>query len=598
MPFDGQRPLSPPVAEPDDVAGHSWGTQRERFLSDEPVQARPLVLSSWQRSSQWRVNCDALQVPYQEDFNADSVLTRAAADVLDRVESQIVDQPVAVALTDSKGLVLDRRVGQTNLAHYLDQVSLAPGFTYAERFVGTNGIGTALEAGHAAQIFDQEHFTGPLINLTCAGVPIYDPLSGLLEGLLDITCFARHANPLLMTMAVGAAQNIQNALLHQRQGHDIALLNEYLRLTRRCHDPVLAVSDNVLMLNEHAHASLSPQDQNQLVERLRENVSRHRTTPFDIELPNGQHCRVHTKEVDDQEFATIARIRYRHAPRNTSVTLPVSAFSGLAGSSLAWQKCSRDLQQCGQRNEWALLHGEPGTGKSALVQAVDHNQHPRRKMHVVDVQDSTPQSWSNLCKEVADRPSSILLRHLDQLSTDNLEPLQQLLDTASASHNAIWIAATAKTTHLGPASCNEIVAHFPRLIEVPPLRHHIEDLKEIAPLLLQQATKRADSQFTSSALHVLMRRPWPNNIGELRELIASMASKTNAVTISADHLPPECFSHNKRVLTRLESTERDAIIKSLTEADGNRSRAARAVGISRATIYRKINEYGIDIPPR
>lgn len=597
MPSDGQTPRLPNESESPQLAGHATETQRERFLANEPAQARSLVLSSWQRSSQWNVSCDTIDVPYQEDVDVDALLTRAAKEPLDRVEGQIVDQPVALVLTDSKGVILDRRVGQSDLARYLDRVCLAPGFTYAERFVGTNGIGTALEAGQAAQIHDQEHFTGPLVNLTCAGVPIYDPVTGYLEGLLDITCFAKHANPLLMSMAVGAAQNIQNALLQMRQGQDIALLNEYLRLTRQCHDPILAVSDNVLMLNEHAHASLSTHDQNQLVEHLRDNARNSRTTPTDIELPNGHYCRIHTKQITNDQFAAIARLRYRHAPANERTSLPTTPLPGVAGSSLVWQKCCHDLQRYRNSHEWTFVHGEPGTGKSALVQAVDHYFHPKQKINILNVEDSTRQTWVNLHKEILHQPASLLIRHIDRLHAQHITALHQLLHTASTSPHPVWIAATATTPHLGEAARNMVSSHFGRTLEVPPLRHHIEDIQEIAPLMLQQITKRTDVQLSSDALHILMRRSWPSNIGELRDLIATIANNTHATTISAEHLPPECFSRNKRILTRIESTERDTIIKSLTETGGNRSKAAQAIGISRATIYRKINEYGIDIPP-
>ena len=50
------------------------------------------------------------------------------------------------------------------------------------------------------------------------------------------------------------------------------------------------------------------------------------------------------------------------------------------------------------------------------------------------------------------------------------------------------------------------------------------------------------------------------------------------------------------MLNPLESIERDAIVRGLIDADGNKREAARALGMSRATIYRKIREYGIDIP--
>jgi transcriptional regulator of acetoin/glycerol metabolism len=67
-------------------------------------------------------------------------------------------------------------------------------------------------------------------------------------------------------------------------------------------------------------------------------------------------------------------------------------------------------------------------------------------------------------------------------------------------------------------------------------------------------------------------------------------------TIQPDDLPPECHTVSRRLLSPLESLERDAIVQSLRDADGNKVKAAKSLGVSRATIYRKIHEYGIVTP--
>ena len=61
-------------------------------------------------------------------------------------------------------------------------------------------------------------------------------------------------------------------------------------------------------------------------------------------------------------------------------------------------------------------------------------------------------------------------------------------------------------------------------------------------------------------------------------------------------LPPECRSTTKRVLSPLESMECDAIVEALLDSGGNKVEAARRLAMSRATIYRKIRDYGISVP--
>ena len=74
---------------------------------------------------------------------------------------------------------------------------LAPGFSYAEEFVGTNGIGTALEGGRPMHVFGHEHYAENLEDLACAGVPIHHPISGKTVGAVDLTCWRKDADPLL-----------------------------------------------------------------------------------------------------------------------------------------------------------------------------------------------------------------------------------------------------------------------------------------------------------------------------------------------------------------------------------------------------------------
>jgi transcriptional regulator of acetoin/glycerol metabolism len=76
-------------------------------------------------------------------------------------------------------VVLCRLTAGHDLERHLDSIQLAPGFSYAEEFAGTNGIGTALESGQAAHVSGHEHYAGQLADLACAAVPIRHPVSGL-----------------------------------------------------------------------------------------------------------------------------------------------------------------------------------------------------------------------------------------------------------------------------------------------------------------------------------------------------------------------------------------------------------------------------------
>ena len=133
---------SPPAAADD----RRLARARERFLtadSVEPNQVRDTILASWWRSRRSRVAADRIDLSYIREPNLDTPLTRSAMPVLRNLREHLDGQPISVILTDADGLVLSRLAADTELDRHLDGVRLAPGFSYAEDLVGTNGIGTA-----------------------------------------------------------------------------------------------------------------------------------------------------------------------------------------------------------------------------------------------------------------------------------------------------------------------------------------------------------------------------------------------------------------------------------------------------------------------
>ena len=107
---------------------------------------------------------------------------------------------------------------------------------------------------------------------------------------------------------------------------------------------------------------------------------------------------------------------------------------------------------------------------------------------------------------------------------------------------------------------------------------------------------------------VLERHSWPGNVRHLRNVIESaviLASDQDA-ELTPEHLPAEirqgsgAFAHNGlspevriKVGTALRDAERELILATLAQTDGNRAKAARLLGVGRKTLYRKLEEYGV-----
>jgi transcriptional regulator of acetoin/glycerol metabolism len=99
-----------------------------------------------------------------------------------------------------------------------------------------------------------------------------------------------------------------------------------------------------------------------------------------------------------------------------------------------------------------------------------------------------------------------------------------------------------------------------------------------------------------AALRALALYEWPGNIRELDAVISKVVASRRTCDISVRDLPATHIgAGSPRRLTRMEHVERSAIQQALLEAEGNRTQAAAILQIGRATLYRKIKSYGLDV---
>ena len=569
---------------------------RERFLTSEPGGSdgvRKNIMASWSRSRTWKVAADRIKLAYVKDPNLETPLSNGAAPVLRRLQEQLSGTPVSIILTDADGVVIDRRTGDNGLEQRLDQVQLAPGFSYAEQFVGTNGIGTALEGGQAADVYGHEHYAEGLEEFGCAGVPVRHPITGQLLGVLDLTCWSRDASPLLMALARTTAGHIERELTVTSGRRELALVQEYLRASRHSNGIVLALNNDLVMMNDHARQLLPPQDQATLLATAAEAMHGSKRAILDVDLPSGAKARIYCAPVltESGPSGGVVRVRLMDgADPSTPRPFTHPLLPGIVGSGALWQRSCDEVCAHQQAGEWITVHGEPGVGKVALLRAVHRRYNPAGRFHVASA--SSASFLSEVRRELAENEGTLVLQHVDRLPAEARTALATML-RQWAPRSRAWVCAT----HLsGEHELAELLRNFPSSVAVPPLRHHIEDIRELVPFLLVKLAAGAGLSCSPGAMRLLLRTRWPGNVAQLREVLRKVTTHRRVGVIEPGDLPPECQTVTGRVLNTMESIERDAIVRSLIDADGNKKEAARALGMSRATIYRKIREYGIDIP--
>jgi len=191
----------------------------------------------------------------------------------------------------------------------------------------------------------------------------------------------------------------------------------------------------------------------------------------------------------------------------------------------------------------------------------------------------------------------LVIRHVDALNARQLRALTSALAEAKAAGKEATLRV-AITLDRGQArgDLTGLLRLFPGTVQVPPLRHHNEDLHELVPFFLGKLSQQGRVSCSGAAMQLLLRHAWPGNTIQLWQVLKQVVQRRRVGQIMPQDLPPECWTVSRRVLSPLESMERDAIVQSLLDHQGNKIRAARALGMSRATIYRRIHEYGIVTP--
>jgi Transcriptional activator of acetoin/glycerol metabolism len=556
---------------------------RVSFLVDEQVdqhEVRAPILASWKRAKEWRLQADRIELPFNSVKAADSPLMKAATPVVHEAADQLASEPVSVILCDSDGVVLERRTGDSALHKHLDKVWLAPGFSYAEKVVGTNGIGTALQDRGPARVFGHEHYAEDLADLACVGYPIRHPASGKLLGVIDLTSWRRDANSLMVTTVLNMARRIEQRLLDQMGRRELALLHEYLTACERNRSAVFALGDDLLMMNDQARNLLEPGDQPPLLAEAAEALRSGHRRQLVVDLPSGATARIHClsslTDVGVRSGVLKVSLVAEHArPSPSTGTSPASGRCGSVGSGALWTKCSEAVDRLAHAGEWLMLEGEPGTGKTALAVASHRRHTPTARLRVLDAADHGPGWIAEIVDELEAGNGTLVLRHLERLDDEGVQSLADALEPHRESTDVGRLRVIVTVT-CGRARSHSrlspLLTALPHTVEVPPLRHHVEDVAELVPHLVARLAHGTSLTFSADAMRLLMRNHWPGNVEQLRRVLTKIVSKRRTGEVTLADLPPECRSSTRRLLTLVETIECDAIVEALLDKRETRPR--------------------------
>ncbi|WP_420079008.1 SpoIIE family protein phosphatase [Streptomyces sp. JL4002] len=274
------------------LTGGQTGTarSRERFLLGEPVEdgVRGPILNSWRRSRLLGLSPEQTELPYRDDFDPDSRLVRAAAPVLDQLQARFAGSLMNISLADGNGTVLQRRFGEPSLARTLPPIQTVPGFVFAERFAGTNGIGLALAERRLCQVYGAEHFAERSQASACAATPIRDQFSGHVVGVLCFGYPRDYEDPVLPALVHRAAEAIERRLMDQCSERERALLRTYLDARLLARAGGAEGDGHPIALDELTDGGLDRHDQMVLKEKATELICSTGRAAVEVSLHHGR----------------------------------------------------------------------------------------------------------------------------------------------------------------------------------------------------------------------------------------------------------------------------------------------------------------------
>lgn len=305
-------------------------------------------------------------------------------------------------------------------------------------------------------------------------------------------------------------------------------------------------------------------------------------------------------------------------------------FSEIIGQSKSIQEVFTLIDKVAKTEANVLILGENGTGKELIARAI-HQRSLRKNNSFVSVDmgaftETLFESELFGHKKGAftdareDRPGRFELAHdgtlfLDEIGNLSLSLQSKLLSALQSRQvtrvgsnqslpvNLRLICATNMPLHkmVQEGTFRQDLLYRINTVEVqvPPLCDRMEDIPMLAQHYLNHYARKyhkAVAAITPDAIDKLKRYPWPGNIRELQHAIERAVIMTDSATLQdSDFLLSRTVSSapgNNNTLN-LDEVEKSAIVKALSMHNGNISKAAEELGLTRASLYRRMEKYGV-----
>ncbi|MET0314970.1 MAG: sigma-54-dependent Fis family transcriptional regulator [Hansschlegelia sp.] len=634
---------------------HSTSLAIDASAAHVALLDQQVVADSWRRCVD-RYRLDARAKPRVPTLTTHELNEHRApfGEILSLLEEELyqVAEPLSsagfsVSFADLAGVILYYR-SDPAAGNYHD-VERA-GTLWAEGVTGTNGVGTCLVERRPVQIFKRDHFFEEFSYLSCCAAPVMAPDNEMI-GVLNFTTGDPDVPEGAFRLACGLVTKVAERLgneLFRRHYHRNALLSSY----GASGSLQLAIDDDQMIVgaNPSARRWLGLSD-GARPRSLWELFERNLASDF-----AGKSARVRLRRNNEEtEFSLAprpgpaetplaaapppAKTLHRPPARSAAIASPVEEPSVAAclGSDPRMLGQLRLLSRVAGSPLPILLLGETGVGKDTMARALHREGDRRDKPFVAFNCAAVPESLIDselfgygagaftgarregnagrlveadggvlFLDEIGDMPLPLQTRLLRVLESGEVSPLgagrprRVDLKVIAATNNDI---KTGITEGRFRADLYHRLAAV--VVKLPPLRER-SDLRSLIERLFQEARGARDLKLSPEAAAALAAHPWPGNVREMKYVLQRAALVAEGPTVALQDLmldadEPGCPSPPAEPAASADTArgavalaEKRVIEEALEANEGDVTKSAHTLAISRATLYRKLRQHGLD----
>ncbi|WP_114968248.1 sigma-54-dependent Fis family transcriptional regulator [Rhodoferax ferrireducens] len=572
---------------------------------------------------------------------------------IDRLLHRVMEHAEVVMLSDAQGVVIQYRSSAPSIDTY-SGLRVLPGSIWTEDRQGTTGVGLCLREQRALSVVQDEHFSSKLASLSCTVAPIFGS-QGRLIGVLNVTSMqnsGRAVQSMIRELVASSARRIENFYFERlHANYRVLRLSKYDDFLDVAAEARVAIDGcgRIIDATPFARKLLIRADGSGFADDIMGKKFSSVAGVADLErslegdrstIKNSEGC-LHFKLHESAEWRSLGTYSNHDSAspsRNKSCNLPKvqpgPSLNDILGTDPQTQERLKFAVRLHARSLPLLLQGESGVGKTQLARSL-HQSGPHSGGNFVAINCAAipndlieseffgyrPGAFTGAAKqgspgrliaanggtlfldEIGDMPLPLQARLLQVLSEGEFVPVGGV-ETVKVSFALITASLRDLPSLVRDGKFREDL--FFRIngasLLLPPLRERKDRARLIEEAFWVAASQAGQHvcELTTDVMDVLMSHCWPGNMRELQHVAKFSVAVSESSIVDLACLPYTLG--NRNVITELKGEKpKDclsvhATLAALTSENWNVSMTAKSLGISRATLHRRIVEFDLKRP--